>query len=271
MSDDGSVWYFAIGSMMNPISLANRDLTPLESHPAKVLDFRLGFFGAAGMAEAVPEPGASFHGVLHKMTAAHMAVLDALEVAYVRVAATVERYDGTCVAATIYGRDAATVRAMQVPDAPPSERYIEVMVRGCENFGVAPAHIEYLKSVPFVPRKAPSAFLRLPEPEGLPTFSQEQLRAGAGVNGAPLLVSLNGKVCEYIGGPDFYLYKHFLKMAGQPVELRMSKMLQDPKYGCPDKLKDFTREHCGAIEDLILSSFGDKLKVVAHIDQEFAD
>ena len=63
-NEDGSVWYFAIGSMMNPTSLMQRSITPLESKPAELLDFELEFSGAMGFAEAVPAPGCSFHGVL---------------------------------------------------------------------------------------------------------------------------------------------------------------------------------------------------------------
>ena len=61
------VWYFAIGSMCNPVSLANRDLHPIESLPGEVHDYKLHFFGSMGMADAVAEQDASFHGVLHKM------------------------------------------------------------------------------------------------------------------------------------------------------------------------------------------------------------
>ena len=32
--DDGTAWYFAIGSMCNPTSLAGRNLVPKESKPA---------------------------------------------------------------------------------------------------------------------------------------------------------------------------------------------------------------------------------------------
>ncbi len=37
--------YFAIGSMVNKVSLNNRKLYPVESNPAELLDYELGFFG----------------------------------------------------------------------------------------------------------------------------------------------------------------------------------------------------------------------------------
>ena len=77
--DDDTVWYFAIGSMLNPNSLANRDLSPLVSIPGEALDHKIYFFGSSGYAEAIPDVGSSFHGVLHKMTTENMKVLDSIE------------------------------------------------------------------------------------------------------------------------------------------------------------------------------------------------
>ena len=52
---------------MNPVSLENRELFPIESKPAEILDYKLVFFGKLGMAEAFPEEGQSFHGVVHTL------------------------------------------------------------------------------------------------------------------------------------------------------------------------------------------------------------
>ena len=57
-------WYFAIGSMMSPKSMENRNIVPLTSAPAELFDYELKFFGGMGFGEAVHKPGASFHGVL---------------------------------------------------------------------------------------------------------------------------------------------------------------------------------------------------------------
>ncbi|EQC39734.1 hypothetical protein SDRG_03162 [Saprolegnia diclina VS20] len=271
MSDNGDVWYFAIGSMMNPISLQSRNLAPIESYPAEVLDFRLHFFGHLGMAEAVPDVGASFHGVLHKMTSAEMLLLDQMEVTYTRVPAKTRLYDGRLVDATIYGRDAATVAALGQEDKPPTERYIDIMVGGCEHYGVAASHIALLKSVPFVPRKTPSEFVSVPVPDGVPTFTEEKLHIGTGVDGHPLYVSINGKVCEYVGSTDFFLYPHYLRMAGQAVEPVLAKMLYDPKYGCPSTLQEFTREYCACIEDTMMHISSANFKVIGRIAQCYND
>jgi hypothetical protein len=39
----------------------------MESKPAELLDHKLYFFSKAGVAEAIPSKGDSFHGVLHKV------------------------------------------------------------------------------------------------------------------------------------------------------------------------------------------------------------
>ena len=41
--------------MMNPVSLANRGLNPIESKSGEILDYKIGFFGGMGMAEAIYE------------------------------------------------------------------------------------------------------------------------------------------------------------------------------------------------------------------------
>ena len=101
---DSSVWYFAIGSMVNPVSLRNRNIFPQESRPAELLDHNIHFFGSIGVAEAVVEQGASFHGVLHQLDAATMEQLDTLERDYVKKTATARCYDGTLIECLVYCR-----------------------------------------------------------------------------------------------------------------------------------------------------------------------
>ena len=81
--------------MMNPVSLNNRDVFPLESKPAEILDYKIVFFGKAGMAAAQHQVGESFHGVLHKLTAKEMQILDKIEFSYSRIPSKAKLYDGT--------------------------------------------------------------------------------------------------------------------------------------------------------------------------------
>lgn len=88
-------YYFAIGSMINPVSLAARKIVPLESKPGILLDHEIYFFSKAGVAEALHKPGKSFHGVLHKVDNDMMDILDKIEASYIRKDATAELYDGS--------------------------------------------------------------------------------------------------------------------------------------------------------------------------------
>ena len=170
-----SRWYFAIGSMMNPVSLSRRGLVPKESHPARLLDFRLSFFGLLGVAEAIPEVGSSFHGVVHLMDEKDIAKLDNIERDYTKLEATAELYgngipesagtdDSTktiskrFLTVFCYGRPGANVERNATVDRDPSERYIQIMVEGCRHFGVDPSYIEYLQNHPQLPRATPERF-----------------------------------------------------------------------------------------------------------------
>ena len=119
--EDGPVYYFAIGAMLNPVSLANRKIFPLESRPAELLNHNIHFFGSIGVAEAVVEEGASFHGVLHKVDADTMAKLDKIERDYVKKTATARCYDGTLVDCLVYCRPHSLMTdAAAVAEAPVS-------------------------------------------------------------------------------------------------------------------------------------------------------
>ena len=94
--------YFAIGSMMNPVSLTGRNLVPIESRPAKLLNFKLDWYGVQGWATAIPSIGDSFHGVAHIMKNSDMNILDAIEWGYDRHMAACEYYNGEVADCTVY-------------------------------------------------------------------------------------------------------------------------------------------------------------------------
>ncbi len=268
--------YFAIGSMMNKVSLKGRELEPIESHPAIIQDFSLHFFGKSGMAEAVACEGGSFHGVLHKMTASDMEKLDKIEFTYDRSTATVKLYDGTVITdATVYVHKTS----MDFGDvhSPPSERYLDLLMDGCKQHGVEQSYIDWLKTHEVIPRRKPEEFVGFPLPEGLPTWTMEQVAAGDGKDGHPIYYAMNGKVREYIGPPGTFSHHVALSVAGHHAELFICKMLYEPKYGMHDKIECFTREHCAYIEDFSATGAtkgtnGEELyRVVALIEQQYVD
>jgi hypothetical protein len=283
------VWYVAIGSMMNPTSLANRGLAPLQSVPVEVLDFELIFRGHAetaviGMAFASPRPRSTFHAVLHLMSAEDMAALDRMEPGYARVNATCRRYDGEEISATIYTADDLDER----PSRPPEQRYIDLLIEGCQHYGVDPSAVEQLQHLDALPHPLPSEFQSFVIPtevEVAQPWTEEQLlrapqgqqeaaagaaaAAAAGASGRVL--AMNGKVLEYIGPDDWPIWSFYSQHLGTHLELMQSKTLYDPRHGSHDVLCEFTREHCACMEDWLARNCGTMWKVIGLLPQEYAD
>ena len=120
-TEEVTVWYFAIGSMINPISLKQRNLTPLRSFPALLKGYRLDFLGAQGFASAVKDDDSSFHGVLHEMTLSEMERLDSIEAGYDKVSVVAHLYQGTTQQCYVYTFKAELLAANTI-NLPPTER-----------------------------------------------------------------------------------------------------------------------------------------------------
>lgn len=163
--------------------MALRDIQPLESHPALISNFKLEFLPSSGMAEAVPEEGASFHGVVHKLTAEDMAKLDKIELIYEKRPSTVQLYDGSvienvhvyCISEESRGKIMADHSGAHKL---PTERYIDIIVLGCLHHGVAESHVDYLRGVKKQLRKDPAAFSTFDVPDGTPTWSDDDVLRG---------------------------------------------------------------------------------------------
>lgn len=275
--NDKEILYFAIGSMMNPISMKGRNVTPIYSKPGEILDYELRFFGPHGMAEAYPHPGQSFHGVLHCITQADVDALFKVEVTYDLCPCRVKLYSGEilndCVVFVLNEEKCRTIENMQ--SNPPSERYLEILIEGCKFHGVADSYINFLSQHPKIPRKLPSEYRKLDISGDLPLWTMEEVAQGTGLDGKPLYVAVNGKVVEYVGdAKDYFLYKLYLECAGQHLEMMYSSRAYEPKYGIFYKIEDFTREHASFIEDMHIhfaSGFEHLFRVVALIDQPYKD
>ncbi len=81
-------------------------------------------------------------------------MLDKIESLYTRAPAKVKLYDGSIVEASVYTRPNAQARNPEV-DKAPTERYIDIMVRGAIHFGVQQSYIDWLKSLEVQPRIKP--------------------------------------------------------------------------------------------------------------------
>ena len=243
MKDEGKyVYYFAIGSMMNIVSITNRKVFPVESFPAEALNHILEFGGKLGMGLATPKEGESFHGVVHKLTDTHMRLLDTIERGYARTPITCRKYDGTEMTAYIYTDGNGSFD--RSADKPPSERYINIMTDGAKMFGVKQSHIDWLTNHEQVPRKDPADFLSWEVPEGVPTWTMQEIRE------AKMHYALNGKVFkrEFLNKtPDLTQFKKGRE--GRHVEMIIQMMLYEPKYGTHKTIEEFQPEHRAWVED----------------------
>ena len=248
--EDDHRWYFAIGSMMNPHSLKRRGLVPTESHPAILLDFRLYFFGTLGIAEAIPQEGDHFHGVIHRLNKDAIEALDKIERDYVQLAAKAKLYDGTIHEVFCYGRTGEVARNKEI-DFPPGERYIQIMVDGCRHFGVDQVHIDYLLNHEQRPRPSPDEFKCVGEiPEDGPLYSMQQVQDM--YNEGRAVLTFQGKVLEFFceEGKIVKEMRGFVADFSIHGELQVSQLAYDPKYGNAASLADCTREFAGYFEDI---------------------
>lgn len=259
--DRSTEWYFAIGSMINPHSLAARGLFPKESHPAELLDHRIVFRGSQGMAGADPDPGESFHGVLHLMDCEEMAKLDQMEMGYDRSPSTARLYNGELLACTAYVMNPEKIKAMMKrasvsapsEDNLPQQRYIEIILEGCAHYGVAEEYMAKLRAQPCRPRKQPNEFVSLEVPPDTPTWTVEDVRAGDGKDGRPLYRTMGNKVLEYTGPREGPMWEMMMRQHGSDSLVNAARMLYDPLYGVPETLEDMSDEHKRYREDMLVS------------------
>ena len=90
---------------------------------------------------------------------------------------------------------------------------------------------------------------------GLATVGKEEKVAQCkGEGGKPLLITINGKVCESTcapGSAEFKAQCEMVNKMGQHCELGLAKMLYDPKFGAPKCIEDVTKEHAAYLEDTL--------------------
>jgi len=214
--------------------------------------------------------GSSFHGVLHEMSSSDMEKLDNFESGYTRMDCKVRLYDGEIRHATVYSIDESKIPG--IPRKPPSERYLEILISGATHYGVAQSHIDYLKSLPFIPRVKPDEFRKFNVSSNLPIWTMKEVTKGDGKDGNPIYLSLNGKVLRFTGNASSFFYEGMIKRyATKNVEINFSKMIYEPKYGSYDTIEEYSREHCAYIEDNWAGFNRGNFEVVALIDQVYAD
>lgn len=243
-----AVYYFAIGSMTNHIALQLRDLKPISSQPAILNGYRLLFRGSGGMASAEEVDNVELiedldnysgkfntqiHGILHLLTHEQLKLLDTFEGGYIRKPCKVTLYDNsTQVNAYAYSMDR---NKWKLPHQLPTERYLDIIVKGCTFHGVNNEWIEYIKSLKTIPRKKPIDFTSFTmQTAVVPILSWDEIKENNGENEQKRLwIVINNKVLEFCGDVNsFFPFGYFVKhqIGGTDYTLRFAKAFYEPKY-----------------------------------------
>jgi hypothetical protein len=261
--DDGKhlyIWYLAIGSMINPISLHLRDLTPRISYPAKCPNYRLVFRDPDGMADIKLNKGEEFDGVVHLLPIEQMIRLDKVEHMYKRIIVNIIDYHQH--SHLVYVYKMSLIGKEERPIGIPSERYLDIIVKGCEYFGVRSSYINRLKrEQPIIPRKLPTACQKINNiPDNIYYTNEDFLKHDGKDPRFPLWISINGKILEYKGlpptdHPDYENQKRFYEFilsyfGGREVAHVISRAWYEPIYKLPLNDEDLCDEHRALAEDM---------------------
>lgn len=257
------VWFFSMGSLMNPISLYLRNITPIMSYPAKCLDYKMIFRGLNGMADIETCPGSELHGVVHLLSAEQMSSLDETELTYHRILIHSINYQSQSHMVYVY-KMKINNNLINLP----SERYLDIIIKGCEYYQVQPEYINRLKTEqPVTPRKQLDAFRKFVDIPSDVFYSIEELAQHNGSDPfLPLWVCVNGKILEYRGLPsedqsDYEIQKRTYtliksKFAGREAASVMARSLYEPMYKLSLNDEDLCEEQRAEIEDEIYNRIG---------------
>jgi len=263
-----SLNYFAIGSMINPVSFRARGLKGTECQPAELLDHKIVFQGRSGMASIKDSVGESLHGVIWLCDDTDMEKLDEIESVYDRITATARLYNGKHIECVVYKFNETRLeeRRMKVADedGDPSERYLEIMIEGCIHHRVKSSYIDWLKAHPRKSRTPEDQWKSYAEaPVGV-TMTAKELAIHNGKDGNRLCYAFNGKVCEVAEGcPPNVI--HIMAGGNPDVAFFCAKIFYDPKYGDPATPVAMDDEHRRCMEDYMLFLFGDEINGLTQV------
>jgi hypothetical protein len=148
MSAGELLWYFAYGSNLDPETfVGRRGMRPVESCVAILRGYRLVFDlpvggGERGCANVLAAPAESIHGVAYRITATDGERLDATEGvprAYRRLEVALECPQGALPGFTYCSSLGRAGRK-------PSERYLNLLLRGARHHGLPESWIGFLRS-----------------------------------------------------------------------------------------------------------------------------
>lgn len=146
--------YFGYGSNMNLTSLLAKGVRPASSERARLRGYRLRFNvhhwfrHEGGVGNIVPsdEPDATVEGVVHTCAEEDLPRLDAVEsfgVGYDRIQVSLETEREKALALTYVG-----LPSYLDDRCLPTQRYLNILLRGAESAGLDPAYIEKIRQHP---------------------------------------------------------------------------------------------------------------------------
>jgi len=141
---------------------------------------------------------------------------------------------------------------------PPMERYIDIITRGCQHFGVVQFYVDWLLSLEVQPRVKPEdykQFNHLPRVFGpCRVFSLPDIKQWDGEEGRMLCISVNGKVVRYKGdpsSPDVRMTKE--RVGGRDGTFGVTQLLYEPIYPVVKSVEEMSKDHKAFAEDMICS------------------
>jgi hypothetical protein len=209
--------YFGYGSNMDLNSLRAKGVEPRASEPAVLCGWRLRFNvqhffhheGGVGNIEPSDYPSDVVWGVLHQCESAHVALLDAAEgygYGYDRIEVEVRTHRGDQRAIAYVGTPSFLDETCR-----PTQRYLNIMLRGAKSAGLDPVYIDTLRRHPV--RVVTSV------PPFAPPAGEYRTFTAATLSQHPLLTALSGAVFDMscarwehdylrglFGGKDMTLY-----------------------------------------------------------------
>lgn len=148
MSESPTVWYFAYGSNLDPETFTGwRQMRPSDARPARLREYALVFDlpvgGERGVANILPQADAETHGVAYRIEedqAKHLDASEGVPKLYERLPIELTTPEGALHAFTY-------ISNLRSDDRKPSERYMNLLLRGARHHRLPHPWLEYLRSL----------------------------------------------------------------------------------------------------------------------------
>lgn len=266
------VWYFAIGAMIHPAAIRVRGVEPAASVAAVLVGgFERRFLAPRGMATLVRLPEdqgqGRVAGVAHYITRDELAKLDAIEVGYERqdVAADLVGNPGSKLTCTCYFMGSRRLAQEGRQQAPPQERYQELIVRGLRCVGSDSDDVAALAARVASPRPTSSA--KFPVGSSSGEFTLDTLWSLRNDPNPPFVV--NGKVLRH-GSPEtvdgtLWMQRVRQSYAGKDITLRIARVYTELRLHPVYDEHDLSPEICTFVEDILCRGILSGWTVVGHL------